>query len=105
MSAFVFGVDIFHQVGLVDDVHEMQNFGCAPEYFPDSESQFEVFLQPEKGEFPNIEMRALPVGAVEAIKRDEGKTASVLKLMVILRLGNKRDGVVFLAEVQGTVRK
>jgi len=50
-------------------------------------------------------MGALGVGAVQPVKRNEGETAAVLELVIILRLKSEGRRLVPLAGVVGVLRK
>ncbi len=86
MAQLFFAVQVFHQIGLVDDVDQVNELGRSPKHLAYTEAQFEIVVQIEVGEFTNVKMRAFGIRAVLAVERGEGKTTAVLKLVVILRL-------------------
>jgi hypothetical protein len=52
LAQFVFRIDVFHPVGLIDDVDQMHDLSDPPKNLAHTQPQFKIILQPEIAEFP-----------------------------------------------------
>ena len=103
MTELVFAVDIFHRVGLIDDVDQVTGFGDSPEDLAHAHQQRPALGLVRPVELPNVRVGAVIVVSVPADEGDEGQPVEALvplreKLEFDIERGRSGGVVLFLVE-------